>query len=104
MCSELLSFTNVEIFLFLQRGNKKNKKIDFHNVLDYAEEFSVSESNCIRAYEVSAKTGENVETIFNDISRDYINDPKNTLTEFNRALKLDSDSQNKNSSKCCGLS
>ena len=86
-----------------QRGNKKNKKIDFHNVLDYAEELSVSESNCIRAYEASAKTGENVETIFNDIARDYVNDPKNTLTEFNRALKLDSDSQNKSSSRCCGL-
>ena len=90
--------------ILLQNGNKRNKKIDFHNVLDYAEELSEPDlSRPIRAYETSAKTGENVDTLFADVARDFIDDPRSTLTEFNKSLKLDeedSSSQKRNKS-CC---
>ena len=69
-------------------------------MLDYADEMSETDKSFLRVYETSSKTGHNVETVFVDIATDYLNDPKNTLTEFNKALKLESES-NKTSQKCC---
>ena len=83
-----------------QNGNPKNKKIDFHNVLDYSEDMSENGTFFIRAFETSAKSGKNVEKVFLEIAQDYLDDPKNNLTEFNKALKIEAEPQGSNK-MCC---
>jgi hypothetical protein len=54
----------------------------------------------IRACETSAKSGKNVEKLCLDIAQDYLDDSRNNLTEFNKALQNKTESQRRNN-MCC---
>jgi hypothetical protein len=41
--------------------------VDFHSVQDFADELSEGGRRCIRVYETSSKSGENVDKVFVDI-------------------------------------
>jgi len=55
----------------------------------------------VKVYETSSKTGENVEDMFNDILKDFLDDPHNSLTEFNKTLKLSVDCVDSGKKKSC---
>jgi GTPase SAR1 family protein len=55
----------------------------------------------VQVYDTSSKTGEHVDDMFRDIVQDFVNDPVNTLTEFNKALKLSIDSVDADNKRPC---
>jgi GTPase SAR1 family protein len=80
------------------------EKIDFQRVLDYSVEASEKGKVFIRSYETSSKTGENVEKLFTDVVRDYLDDPRSSVTESDQTLKIEEPSKEKmRKRKCCDI-
>jgi hypothetical protein len=71
-------------------------------VLDLADELSQNDRRCVRVFETSAKTGENVEALFAAIAKDYLDDPMNQVWMAKETLSLD-DGHKERKFGCCRI-
>jgi Ras-related protein Rab-24 len=81
----------------IHNGRLQKRLVDYHETTDLADEMGA------KLYETSAKSGENVKELFNDIVSEYVRDPKTSLTLFERHerhISLSSLAET-TSSKCC---
>lgn len=62
-----------------QGGNMKNRTVDYHDTTDFAEDYRV-----VELFDVSSKTGENIENLFDAIINEYVSDPEVRFAEYDR--------------------
>ena len=90
-------------FFLFQNGDKKKRRVDYHNVLDYVDELSENGRRFIRVMETSAKTGEHIEDLFIDIARDYFDEPLNRILKQRNTLTLEEGRQKEKKFGCCQI-
>jgi Ras-related protein Rab-24 len=97
-CKIYICATKVD--LVAGAANKKRRKVDYHNTTDFADEIGAV------VFETSSKSGDGVDEMFQRITDDYLDDPMNSYTEFERSGKRklgDSNAIDANGGKsaCC---
>ncbi|XP_023338777.1 ras-related protein Rab-24 [Eurytemora carolleeae] len=78
-CTIYICATKIDLL----KGNNKNRKVDYHNTTDYADEVPA------KLMETSSKVGENIFDLFQTIAKDYLESKANSLESYQDYVYLD---------------
>ncbi len=85
-----------KIYIVATKCDLEQQVVDSRDAQDLAHEFSA------KVFETSAKTGHNVKELFQDIAKEYAEDPLTSLTQFDRKFfRSPSLTEKFPSIKCC---